>query len=92
MTTLSEWHAEAKSIAAAFRLGACMQAGDPMAVFIRQVAQAYAGVPSASREELSRILEALLACHKSNDWLGVADYLEFELIDWLRRVVPEAGQ
>lgn len=85
MTRASQWCAEAKEVARAFRLGASMQAGKPMVELISKVAQEVGNAPSPLKDELSRILDALLASHKRSDWLGVADYLEFELVDWLRR-------
>jgi hypothetical protein len=91
MNQHSEWQVEAREIAAAFRCGASLQAGEPMAALIGKVAQAPGNAPSEMKDELSRILDELLACHKSSDWLGVADYLEFELVDWLGRLFADKG-
>jgi hypothetical protein len=85
VTHLGEYDAEAREIARAFRLGAFLHAGEPMAALISKVAQALGNSPSSLKDELSRILEDLLASHKRGDWLGVADSLEFEMRDWLRR-------
>lgn len=38
---------------------------------------------AAAQAELSAILGAALACQQREDWLGLADYLDFELSDWL---------
>ncbi|MGB4065201.1 MAG: hypothetical protein WBK19_15355 [Azonexus sp.] len=85
MSQVAHWESEACRVAAAFRLGSYMQAGDALADLVRQIAAA-SGAGSADRQaELAVILEALLACHKRDDWLGVADYLQFELVDWLHR-------
>lgn len=91
MNQHSEWQFEAREIAAAFRLGASLQAGEPLAAFLGKVAQALGKAPSAQKEDLSRILDELLACHKNSDWLGVADYLEFELVDWLGRFFADTA-
>lgn len=85
MTKCAQWCVEAREIAAAFRLGLSMRAGDPMAEFVRKVALEVGDSSSSMKDELSGILEALLSCHKRCDWLGVADYLEYELVSWLGR-------
>lgn len=81
------WASEAREIARAFRLGSYMQAGDPLAELLRQVAEE----PASRQAELVAILDAILACHKRDDWLGVADYLQFELVDWLGCLGPAAA-
>lgn len=91
MSKHSEWEVEAREISTGFRLGASLQAGEPMAALIREVAQALGNAPSVLKDDLSRILDELLACHKNNDWLGVADYLEVELVDWLGRFFAETS-
>lgn len=88
MSQVAHWESDACRIAAAFRLGSCMQAGDALADLVRQVAVAPGAGSAALQAELAVILEALLACHKRDDWLGVADYLQFELVDWLHRTEP----
>lgn len=43
--------------------------------------------PGAFQQDWARLLGgggAMLACQGAQDWLGLADYLEYELVDWLQ--------
>jgi hypothetical protein len=86
MMTISFWIDDANSIAKAFRLGAYQQAGEPLANFVNRIALLPESTATTKMPELVQILNELLKCHKSCDWLGVADYLEFELVNWLRKL------
>lgn len=86
MTTISRLIDEATDIAKTFRLGRYQQAGKPLSDLVDQIAQLPETAPTAAKQGLAQILGDLLKCHKCNDWLGVADYLEFELVTWLRQL------
>jgi hypothetical protein len=83
MNSSSVLISDAKKIAAEFRLGKNMQASESLAELVTSVGQQSAHASTPKNQELSQILKNLLDCHKNDDWLGVADYLEFELVEWM---------
>ncbi len=39
---------------------------------------------ASMQQEWAHLLGLLLACQEAQDWLGLADYLEYELVEWLQ--------
>lgn len=35
------------------------------------------------RQDWNELLQRMLSCQEAQDWLGLADYIEYELVDWL---------
>ena len=83
ITSLAEYQCQATELALQFRSGSHTQAAMDLATMVAQLVQAFASQPAQYATELQNILQAVLNCQAQRDWLGLADYLEYELQDLL---------
>lgn len=91
MSLSTDWEDDAKSLALQFRLGMSVPAAIAMVEFVQRLANQARYFPSPYATEFGDLVGKMLACQKSHDWLGLADYLDTELIDWLRRLQKSEG-
>jgi hypothetical protein len=73
---LVSFHAEAKALANRFRSGQSLEAALELEPLLSRF------LPALSEEQLSTSLSALrsmLACQEVSDWIGLADWLEYDL-------------
>lgn len=86
MKPLEPLLARARAVARLFRLGCDVEAaGHDRPVRVGAGAGGYrTGGVSAGLGAAVGGGGAMLACQGAQDWLGLADYLEYELVDWLQ--------
>ncbi|MED5526701.1 hypothetical protein [Gallaecimonas pentaromativorans] len=78
MKTLAQCQQQCLALARLFRLGMNTEAALEMVPLLEQItAQLTAG--GKPQPELLQVLGMMLGCQERQDWLGLADYLEFEL-------------
>lgn len=86
MSRLESLIARAREVADLFRLGREVEAAVNMIELFDPV-QGLVDVASlAVQQEWSGLLSLMLKCQEAQDWLGLADYLEYELVEWLSMV------
>ncbi len=79
MHTLAHSRQQAQALALQFRLGLTTQASLDLANLAGQLITQFAEKTPQHGALLQQILTALLQCQQKRDWLGLADYLEYEL-------------
>ncbi|MGA3683635.1 hypothetical protein [Pseudomonas graminis] len=72
---------EARDCAKLFRLGRDIEGALKMVELIDRSLQLMDGVSAERQAEWGRVLSAILTCQERQDWLGVADWLEVELLE-----------
>ena len=83
ITTLAEYQCQATELALQFRCGSHTQAAVELAAMVAKMVKGVGGKAGHYATELQNILQAVLNCQAQRDWLGLADYLEYELQDLL---------
>lgn len=63
-----------------FRLGRDIEAALDMVDIIDTIVPLFAARPAEGQAHLARIMTAILHSQERQDWLGVADALEYELV------------
>lgn len=84
MKPLEPLLARARAVARLFRLGCDVEAAGVMVDLFESVQAGVDTAPGAFQQDWARLLGAMLACQEAQNWLGLADYLEYELVDWLQ--------
>ncbi|NBF01455.1 hypothetical protein GV819_04040 [Pseudomonas sp. Fl5BN2] len=74
----------ARDVADLFRLGRDVEAAVAMIELFDPVQGLVDGAPSSAQQDWAALLGLMLKCQEAQDWLGLADYLEYELVDWLQ--------
>jgi hypothetical protein len=90
MNRFADWSERGRGIARQLRLGMTVPAALSMVELIGDVAQGRGQLPAALEAGFADLVGRLLACQEAHDWLGLADYLEYELVDWLERIETAA--
>lgn len=84
MTTLEQCITLCTECAGLFRLGRSVEAGLDM-VDVFEGAGSHLGRRSPDQQQQwVQLLTMMLACQQAQDWLGLADYMEYELVQLLR--------
>lgn len=73
---MSNLPVQAKEIANLFRLSKHIEAGLLLAEYFDRLLT----FNSANDKDLENAISSILSCQERKDWLGLADYLEFELV------------
>lgn len=73
------------ALANQFRLGLSLDAALELPPLMKSLLPI---LSSAAQHQLPQIMSAILACQEREDWLGLADWLEYELISVLSNPVP----
>ena len=87
MTESVELKREALRIAHQLRLGQDVQAQLDMVVLAERLAGFADGEQGEGMAAWVGWINQATACQETQDWLGLADYLEYELLDLLDRAV-----
>ena len=66
-----------------FRLGRSLEITDDLINLLSEIVPQIIGRESNNQVSIEDIFSNILYCQKSEDWLGLADYLEYELSDFL---------
>lgn len=74
-----QWQKEAVDLAVIIRLGHNVEAGLILVNYVEQLVSVYTEFPVQQQNQLQFLLSAMLACQERQDWIGLADYLEYEL-------------
>ena len=84
LSTIEDCRLVALKLALEFRLGSNTQAALDMAEMANALIAIFPTTNPSSVQQLGSILGQILQCQERRDWLGVADYLEYELKDLLQ--------
>ena len=80
------------TLAAQFRLGLSLDAALALPPLMKSLLPLLPTLPLAMQQQLPQILSAILACQEREDWLGLADWLEYELLYLLSEQTPERAE
>lgn len=80
---MSSFVVDAQKCAALFRLGRDVEAGLVMIELIDAVHPAFDSKSPAIQQEWALVLGQMFACQEAQNWLALADYLEYELAELL---------
>lgn len=84
MSGLESFVIDAQQCAALFRLGRDVEAGLAMIELIGAVQPSFDQLPQAIQQQWLLLLGHMLECQEAQNWLALADYLEYELAQLLR--------
>lgn len=86
MTALEKSIGECRQCARLFRLGRDVEAALNMVDVFEGAQQLLLCVPVGVQQEWAQVLTQMLDCQERQDWLGLADYMEYELVGLLQSV------
>lgn len=75
---------ECRQCAGLFRLGRDVEAALTMVDVFDEAQRLLSQAPQDVQPLWTRMLTQMLACQERQDWLGLADFMEYELIDLLQ--------
>lgn len=84
LSTVADCRLMALTLALEFRLGKITQAALEMAEMVEMLIAVFPTTDQNQVQNLGQILSQILQCQERKDWLGLADYLEYELQDILQ--------
>lgn len=79
MTDLEQCIGECRECAGLFRLGRNVEGALNMVEVFERAASQLEVRAVSDQQEWARLLTLMLGCQQSQDWLGLADYMEYEL-------------
>ncbi|RVD75685.1 hypothetical protein [Pseudomonas koreensis] len=85
MTTIEQCVDECRQCAGLFRLGRDVEAALEMVDVFEGAQQLLMSAPAAIQQGWTLVLTQMLDCQERQDWLGLADWMEFELIELLQK-------
>ncbi|MGF6091336.1 hypothetical protein [Pseudomonas sp. 18173] len=77
---------EYRQCAGLFRLGRDVEAALNMVDLFDEAQRLFARTPQDVQQAWALLLRQMLACQERQDWLGLADFMEYELIELLEKV------
>jgi hypothetical protein len=80
---LADWRETSQGLACQFRLGMSVPAALALVEFLTALSRQLAALPAAASASLAPLVGGMLACQERQDWLGLADYLDVELPEYL---------
>jgi hypothetical protein len=83
MSALESFVIDAQDCAALFRLGRDVEAGLAMIELIGALQPSFDLASPAVQQQWVGLLGPMLECQESQNWLALADYLEYELVQLL---------
>ncbi|WP_095114153.1 hypothetical protein [Pseudomonas sp. Irchel 3H7] len=86
MTALEKSIGECRQCAGLFRLGRDVEAALSMVDVFDGAQQLLLSAPADVQQVWAQILTQMLDCQERQDWLALADCMEFELVDLLGSV------
>ena len=69
-----------------FRLGRPLEVTDDFITSLGEIMPYVIGKGGDTLPSVTKILSGLMTCQESEDWLGLADCIEYELIDFLENI------
>ena len=83
MSVRESFIAKAQHCATLFRLGSDVEAGIEMTDLVGEVHPAFDSASQQAQQQWVSLLGQLFACQEAQNWLALADYLEYELVELL---------
>ncbi|EJM24526.1 MULTISPECIES: hypothetical protein [Pseudomonas] len=83
MTALQEWVGGCRQCAGLFRLGRDVEAALAMVDVFEVAQQSLLSAGAQKQLAWAQLLTQMLECQERQDWLGLADFMEYELIQLL---------
>ncbi|MDD0967607.1 MULTISPECIES: hypothetical protein [Pseudomonas] len=83
MTALQGWAGECHQCAGLFRLGRDVEAALIMVDVFEGAQQSLLSAGAQTQQAWAQLLTQMLECQERQDWLGLADFMEYELIQLL---------
>lgn len=84
MSGFESFVVDSEQCASLFRLGHDVEAGLAMIELIGAVQPSFDPLPQAIQQQWVMLLGQMLECQEAQNWLALADYLEYELVHLLR--------
>ncbi|MBV7492770.1 hypothetical protein ACIPLA_24290 [Pseudomonas sp. NPDC086112] len=84
MSGLESFVVDSEQCATLFRLGRDVEAGLAMIELIVAVQPSFDLTPQVVQQQWVLLLGQMLECQEAQNWLALADYLEYELVQLLR--------
>ena len=85
MTTIEQCVDECRQCAGLFRLGRDVEAALDMVEVFEGAQQLLMSALATVQQDWALILTQMLDCQERQDWLGLADWMEYELIEVLQK-------
>jgi len=85
MTTIEQCVDECRQCAGLFRLGRDVEAALDMVEVFEGAQQLLMSAPATVQQDWALVLTQMLDCQERQDWLGLADWMEHELIEVLQK-------
>ncbi|MBV4459656.1 hypothetical protein KVG96_17020 [Pseudomonas sp. COR58] len=86
MSALQQCVEECRQCAGLFRLGRDVEAALEMVDVFEKAQRLMVGATPESQQGWMQVLTHMLACQERQDWLGLADHMECELVDLLQNL------
>lgn len=83
MSALNHSQDQCRQCAALFRLGRDVEAALTMVDVFEQAQQCLSSAPIEIQQAWAQVLMQMLDCQQRQDWLGLADSMEYELVELL---------
>jgi hypothetical protein len=83
MSTRETFIVEAQRCATLFRLGRDVEAGLAMTELVGAIHPTFDSQAQDVQQQWTFVLGQMLACQEAQNWLALADYLEYELVELL---------
>jgi hypothetical protein len=84
MSRLAQCVIECRRCAGLFRLGRDIEAALIMVDVFDEAQDLFQQAPQAIQRQWAQLLTRMLACQEAQDWLGLADSMDYELIGLLQ--------
>lgn len=84
MTAIDKCMDECRQCAGQFRLGRDVEAALVMVDVFEGAQQALMSASTGVQQSWAGVLTQILDCQERQDWLGLADFMEYELIELLQ--------
>ncbi|WP_460147302.1 hypothetical protein [Pseudomonas sp. S2_A02] len=84
MSRLESFVVDSEQCAALFRLGRDVEAGLAMIELIGAMQPSFDLTSQVTQQQWVLLLGQILECQEAQNWLALADYLEYELVRFLR--------
>ena len=85
MTAIEQCVDECRQCAGLFRLGRDVEAALDMVEVFEGAQQLLMSAPATVQQDWALVLTQMFDCQERQDWLGLADWMEFELIEVLQK-------
>lgn len=85
MTAIEKCFDECRQCARLFRLGRDVEAALDMVDVFESAQQLLMAAPAPIQQDWAFVLTQMLDCQERQDWLGLADWMEYELIEVLQK-------